>query len=405
MNKICRILLLLFFVFFLLPAQANAEDTTKVKKERFRKSLSFSYQFSKVVETHAFVKGDNPMNKPYGFTNSFSLKYGIHTDGRKLWQQLYAYPVWGFGLYKSFFTNDPDELGNPAAAFMFIDIPLKRWQKWTLNWEMEFGMGFNWNRHDLRENQYYYPIGSYSTVFIDGGLTATVALGRNFDFSAALTYTHFSNGAVRLPNLGVNMLGARVELRYIFKERPEFKIQEIPNYKKEWEWIALLAPSMRQVGFDYITEEGDTLARAFDYGILSFSSTFNRQISHKIKFGAGFDISFNAAYGADTLMINGVPEKAPYTFGDKILVGVFPSFELVLGRLSMIAQPGFYVYQKEVEGYESPTTYQRIGVKYHFFNHLVVGINIRAFNFSQADFIEWNIGYRIKWQKSYRNSE
>jgi len=56
-----------------------------------------------------------------------------------------------------------------------------------------------------------------------------------------------------------------------------------------------------------------------------------------------------------------------------------------------------------VEGSEAPTTYQRIGVKYHFWDHLVLGINIRAVNFSKADFIEWNIGYRIKWQKSYRD--
>lgn len=398
----------LFFVsiaFFLLVNQVVAGDSTEVKKERYRKSISLYYEFSKVVETHAFVKGENPQKEAYGYAHAISMKYNIHTDGKKLWQQIYGYPVWGFGLYKAFFTNDPDELGNPAAAYMFIDLPLKRWKKWSLDYEMGFGLAFNWNRHDLLENGYYYPIGSYSTVFIDGGFNATFMLGKNFDLSAALTYTHFSNGAVRLPNLGINMLGARVELRYIFKERPEFKVKEIPTYEKEWEWIALLAPSMREVAFAYIDENGDTLATAFDYGILSFSTTFNRQISHKIKFGGGFDISYNAAYGADIVMVNGVPEKSPFEFGDKVLVGVYPSFELVLGRLSMIAQPGFYIYQKDVEGYETPTTYQRIGVKYHFFNNLVVGINIRAFNFSKADFIEWNIGYRIKWQKSYRKNK
>ena len=219
--------------------------------------------------------------------SSFSLKYSIHTDGRKIWQQIYGNPVWGIGLYKAFFFNDYDELGNPAAAYLFIDLPLKRWKKWSLDYEMGFGFAWNWNRHDLRENQYYYPIGSYGTVFIDGGLNATFPVGRNFYLSGGITYTHFSNGAVRLPNLGINMFGARVELQYVFKERPEFTKSEVPKYLKEWEWIALLAPSMRQVGFEYIAENGDTLARTFDYGILSFSTTFNRQVSRKVKFGAG----------------------------------------------------------------------------------------------------------------------
>jgi hypothetical protein len=360
------------------------------------------YQLGQVIPTHAYVKGENPMNEPYSWYNAFSAKYSYHTDGRKPWQQLYAYPVWGLGFYGAFFSNDQDELGNPYAVYMYIDLPIKRWKKWTLDYEMGFGLAFNWNRHDLLENGYYYPIGSQSTVFIDGGFNATWAVSKRIDLSAGITYTHFSNGAVRLPNLGVNMLGARVEMRYIFKERPEFFVREIPAYLKEWEWIILAAPSLRQVGFEYYDYNGDTVATAFDYGVISLSSTFNRQISYKVKFGAGMDLTYNAAYGADTVMVNGAPEKAPFEVRDKILFGLYPSFELVLGRLSMIAQPGFYVSQKEVEGFDTPSTYQRIGVKYHFFKNLIVGINIRAYDFSKADFIEWNIGYRIKWQKSYR---
>ncbi len=380
----------------------NRMDSDSLGKERYRKSIGLYSQLGKVILTHSFVKGENPNKEAYGGYSSLSLKYGIHTDGRKYWQQIYGYPVWGIGLYKAFFFNDYDELGNPAAAYMFIDLPLKRWKKWSLDYEMGFGVAFNWNRHDLRENNYYYPIGSYGTVFIDGSLIAKFALGKNFYLSGGITSTHFSNGAIRLPNLGVNMVGVRVELQYVFKERPEFVKTEIPKYAKEWEWIALLAPSMRQVGFEYIAENGDTVATTFDYGILSFSTTFNRQLSRKIKFGVGADISYNAAFAADTIMINGEPQKAPFETTDKILIGLYPSFELVLGNLSMIAQPGFYVYQKDVEGFETPTTYQRIGMKYHFWKNLVLGINIRAVNFSKADFIEWNIGYRIKWQKSYR---
>lgn len=394
------VFLLVFLCSLSMVAFGVEKDSTK--KTRYRKSIGLYYQFGQVVQTHAFVKGENPNNQAYGLYRSFSLKYGIHTDGSKLWQQLYAYPVWGLGFYQAFFMKDNDELGSPSALYLFIDLPLKRWKNWSLDFEMGFGWAGNWNRHDLLENGYYYPIGSFSTVFIDGGLNATFPLGKFFYLSGGLTYTHFSNGAVRLPNLGVNMVGARVELQYVFKERPEFIKKEVPRYLKEWEWIALIAPSMRQVAFEYSTENGDTVAAAFDYGILSFSTTFNRQISHKIKFGVGADISYNAAYGADTLMVNGVPEKAPFEVKDKMLIGIYPSFELVLGRLSMIAQPGFYVYKKDVGGFESPSTYQRIGVKYHFWNHLVIGINIRAVNFSKADFIEWNIGYRLKWQKSYK---
>jgi len=407
MNKlstriIFKFLLPVIIVLTALSAQAFDTVVLDSAKHRHPKSLGVYFQFGQVVLSHAFVKGENPNTEAYGTYYSMSAKYGIHTNGKKLWQRAYANPVYGFGIYKCFFTNDHDELGNPFALYSYIDLPLKRWQKWSLNWEIEFGVAFNWNKHEPRENNYYYPIGTYSTLFVDFGLDATVQLGRHFDLSAVLAYTHFSNGAIKLPNLGINMAGARLELRYVFKDRPLFRQYEIPEYKKEWEYIALIAPSMRQVAFEYVDEKNDTIAKAFDYGIVSFSTSLNRQISHKVKFGGGFDISYNTAYGAEVKMVNGEPEKSPFSPADKILIGLFPSFELVLGKLALIAQPGFYVYQKEVTGFDVPTTYQRIGLKYHFWNHLVVGMNLRAFNFSKADFIEWFIGYRIKWQKSYR---
>jgi hypothetical protein len=402
LNKLKR---LSIFILCCISLTAFAKENDSLKKERYQKSVGLYYQLGHVILTHAFVKGNNPNHEAYGLYQSYSLKYGIHTDGRQLWEQLYGYPVWGFGFYQAFYMHDNNELGSPLAIYSFIDLPLKRYKKWSLDFEIGFGLAGNWNTHTLREDGYYFPIGSYATVFIDAGLNATFPLGNHFYLTGGLTFTHFSNGAVKLPNLGVNMGGARIELQYTFKDRPAFIKNPIPKYEKEWEWIALLAPSMRQVAFEYFNETGDTVATAFDYGILSFSTTLNRQISHKIKFGAGADVSFNTAFGADTVMVNGAPEKAPFNAAEKILIGIYPSFELVLGKLSIIAQPGFYVYQTDIDGYDAPSTYQRVGVKYHFWDHLVAGINIRAVNFSVADFIEWNIGYRIKWQKSYRKKE
>lgn len=396
--------ILLSMVIFLtgLTSSAADSDSLQTKKGKYPKSVSLYYQYGEVVLSHDFVKGENPNNEAYSAYHSISAKYGIHTNGKELWQRLYANPVYGFGIYKCFLTNDYDELGNPFSVYSYIDLPLKRWKIWSLDWEMQFGLAFNWNKHEPRENNYYYPIGTYSTVFIDGGLNATFHIGKRFDLTAALAYTHFSNGAIKLPNLGINMIGARVELRYIFTERPEIQKYEIPKYKKEWEYIALLAPSMREVAFEYVDDNGDTIAKALNYGIISFSTSFNRQISHKVKFGGGFDISYNTAYGAEVDWEDEEPVKKPFNPADKILIGVYPSFELVLGRMAIIAQPGFYVYQKDVSGFETPTTYQRIGLKYHFWDHLVLGLNLRAFNFSKADFIEWFVGYRVKWQKSYR---
>ena len=394
---------------FLLPVLLNsstplfAGDTTTVKKY-YTKGVGVYYQYGNILHTHPFVRGENPSQKPYTHFQALSAKFYIHPDGRKQWQQLYAYPTWGFGIYKSFISND-EYLGNPAAIYAFINLPLKRWKKWSIGFETGFGLSFNWKTHNFAEDGYEYPIGSYSTVFFDGGFNSTFYLGKHFNLTAAITFTHFSNGTLKLPNYGFNMFAPRLELEYIFGGRPDLKKSYIEPYRKEWEWIIQLAPSMKQIGYYYQTSRGDTSGVTYNYGIVSISTGINRQISHKVKFGGGIDISYNTAYDADTVMVDGVPQKAPFNPGDKILVGIFPSFELVLSKLSFIVQPGYYIYRKKAEGDDVPKSYQRVGLKYVFWDHMVVGINIRAYNFSKADFIEWIIGYRLKWQKSYRGEK
>jgi hypothetical protein len=399
--------LAVFFVLWLPLVMLSAiteVDTVPGNKRAYPKSVLLSGQFGKVIQTHAFVKGENPHHEAYENFMAFTGEFGIHTDGRKLWQQLYGYPVWGFGLFKGFLLNDYDELGNPLATYAFFKAPFIRRKKWSLDYDVGFGVSFNWNKHDIiEEGLYYYPIGTYSTIYFAFNLGATFQLGKHLDLSAGLTYTHFSNGAVRLPNLGINLWSPQISLQYIFNERPEFIHHEKPRYLKEWEWIVILAPAWRQVGYSYTDEQGMKQAVAYDYPVFTFSSSFNRQFTHLVKFGAGFDVTYNSAYGAEMVMVDGKPQEGPsLPFADQLLLGVYPAFELVINKLSMVVQSGFYVYRKDIPVTDIPTTYQRIGLKYHFYDHFILGINIRAYNFSKADFIEWVIGYRIKWQKSYR---
>jgi hypothetical protein len=226
-----------------------------------------------------------------------------------------------------------------------------------------------------------------------------VPLGKHVNLKAGLTTTHFSNGGFKVPNAGINVLGARAELQYLFKERPGIIYRDIPEYQREWEWIALIAPSRRQLGYEFVTPSSDTIVWTMNYRSLNFSSTLNRQISHKVKFGVGTDICYNEAYGADIIVVNSTLSKAPFERMDKILVGAYGSFELLLGKVSLIFQPGYYLYKKEVEEHNIPSAYQRIGIKYHIGSHLIAGISIRGIYFSKAEFIEWTMGYRIKWSK------
>ena len=398
MKKYLFIVIAIFLVF-----NCKAADTTRIHKKPVSHLAGFNIEPGRVLQTHPYVQGENPENKPFTKYLALTALYGVQTDGRKLWQQLYNYPVWGGGLfYGNFF--DSGELGTPFALFMFIDIPFIRWERWSINGEVRFGMSFGWKSHDPFENGFQYPLGSFSTIFGDMGIKAVMQVSGHIDLSAGFGFTHFSNGSVKLPNYGLNMIAPKIGIKYLFEKKPEFIKNEKPKYKPEMEWLVLFSPSYRQVAFGYHDENNDSVAVAFDYKIFNLSSTFNYQITHLVKFGAGFDLSYNEAYGTTAIIVDGIPEKGPWQFKDKVLLGVYPSFELVINKVSLILQPGFYLYRQKVdEGIETPSSYQRIGLKYHFSDHWLAGLNVRAFNFSKADFIEFNFGYRFKLNRKKGN--
>jgi len=220
------------------------------------------------------------------------------------------------------------------------------------------------------------------------------------DLSARLALTHFSNGAIQLPNLGINLISPQLSLHYIFKKRPRIIKSIIPRYSDNWEFVVLVAPAVKQIPFNYSINDSVVTKAPFTYPVITLSSSVSRQISHMIKFGAGFDITYNTTHGAEILVIDNKPQKGtPLPFSDQLLVGVYPSFELVINDLSMVVQAGFYVYRKKLPGYETALTYQRIGIKYHLLKQMFLGINVRAYDFKKADFIEWVIGYRFQWRK------
>ncbi len=378
---------------------ASTADTTQ-KESHYRKSLTLGYQFGKVIHTHAFVRGDNPDGIVYDNFQAFSAKYGINTDGRRLWHQLYGYPVWGFGVFKGYLIGDDGQLGNPTAFYSYFRGPFKRWSRWMLEYEIDLGLATNWKPHDIIEKGYYYPIGSYSTVFIAFDIGAGFQIDKQLDLSARVSMIHFSNGAMKLPNLGINLISSQLSLHYIFNERPEFVKNVVPKYQNTWEWNVMVAPAVKQVSCDYYNADSVKYAKAFSYPILSVSSSFNRQVSHKAKFGAGINVTYNTSHGAEIILVNGEPQKGDaLPFIDQVLVGVYPSFELVINDLSMVVQTGFYVYQKKMPEYSVPYSYQRLGIKYHILEHIFLGINVRAYDFKKADFIEWVVGYRLRWRE------
>lgn len=58
--------------------------------------------------------------------------------------------------------------------------------------------------------------------------------------------------------------------------------------------------------------------------------------------------SYNGALDAQVAAENNELDAIESPFVDKIQLSVFPSYELVMHRVSLILQPAFYLYRKKI---------------------------------------------------------
>jgi hypothetical protein len=106
-----------------------------------------------------------------------------------------------------------------------------------------------------------------------------------------------------------------------------------------------------------------------------------------------YDGSVNAQVAVDENELEAIAGP----LGDKLQLSIYPSYELIINRVSLIFQPAFYQYRKKLAN-QSSFFHQRIGVKYQASYQFFSGLTLRDYDFHVSDFIKWNLGYRIKWK-------
>lgn len=387
----------IFILFCLLPliSVAQTEDTTLLKTEK-KYSISGLYQNGYVFPTNNFVRGSNTEKELINAFQTFSIRLSEQTFGKNLWEQLYNYPQWGIGLSVYDFYN-PEEIGNPIALYGFVNVPFKRWNRLTFNYEIGFGATFNWKHFDPVSNSYNIAIGAGEAFYIDAGLNLRYNLTNHFEIETGLSLSHFSNGALKKPNFGLNTIAPKTSIKYNFYDRPDFIKHKIPKHQTEKEWLISMFIGGTNVIFDSVNVDIQEKYEGITFPVAGITTTLNWHKWRKSKIGIGMAMTYNGSVNAQVAIDNNELEATDGLFTDKLQISIFPSYEFVMHRFSIILQPAFYLYRKKLIN-QTPVFHQRIGLKYHFKENFFVGITLRDYEFHVSDFVEWNIGYRIKWK-------
>lgn len=389
-----RISCILFFLSISIFSQAQNDSAGKYKS-RIWENLSIQgiYQNGYVFATNNFLRGTNIEATRINAFQTFSLKFSNQTTGDKLWQQLYKYPNWGIGVYVADFYN-PEEIGFPIAVYGFFNAPFKRWDKLCFNYELGFGATFNWKSFDPVTNKYNIAIGAGESFIIDAGLNLQYNLTERIELITGFSLTHFSNGALKKPNFGINTVAPKIGLKYNFYEPPSLVRRKVPEFQGENEWLVSAYGGAKNVIFDSVSIDIMEKYEGVFFPVFGISFGYNRHISYRSKIGFGVTVSYDGSVNAQVAIEKNELDPVDGPLTDKLQLSIYPSYELVANKVSLVLQPAFYLYRKKIKN-KSPNFHQRIGLKYQITDNIFVGIILRDYAFHVSDHIEWTLGYRI----------
>ena len=284
-------------------------------------------------------------------TTSLDVNFLLQTYGRKEWEQRRRYPV--IGLAFSYVDYGIDSIyGRCYGLYPNLTIPIISGKK--LSWDIRLGDGIGYVTRDYHRtapvDTINVAIGSHINDFgrIMTGLRYHINDHWDAQFDANIT--HISDGSFHKPNLGVNMIGAGVGVRYSpVTSRPLHVVRDLKPLKNRW------LVEFRGT-FAYVSSytSGGPL-----YPVYLATGYVSRRWLSKNKFFGGIDYSYNENVYA-YLRNNGLEpgHEAQHSYKSAIIAGN----EFVLGRVGIVLQAGIYLKQAYIK---MDPVYEKIGGNYY----------------------------------------
>ena len=202
-----------------VPSYASESvDPSLADSTTFQHSLSLDVRSGFVTQHHDLFRGVNATGTPIKASASAHLQYYFRFPSASRLGRIMPSAYQGVGVAPYTFFNH-EVMGTPVAFYVFQGAEVARFsESLSLDYEWNFGASAGWHRNLV--------VGTKVNAYINLGLMlkwqpglCASAFCRSLDgwtFAAGLDMTHFSNGDTTLPNVGTNIIGARISASRAF---------------------------------------------------------------------------------------------------------------------------------------------------------------------------------------------
>jgi len=365
--------LISYFV-ILFNIKINAENSFN-KNDSSKYYLESKVHYGFIMPHHKYIQYLTTGHFP-----AFEISYGKQANGKKQWHQLYNYPYVGFSFWTANMAN-PKVLGSVYTVYPYLKFKLIERRKFDFNFRFGTGIAYVTKKFESFDNYKNLLIGTNFNIAISLLYELKWAIQKNIQLSVGVGMTHFSNGAVKMPNLGINIPTVNAGVAYCLNpNKPSFGVTE-PLFQKDstkFEIQSIVSGGIKEI----YPSCGDK------YGAFSWSNSLIKTLSLKRKIGGGIDLFWEFS-NIRSLKRQGIEVKHACQV---IKPGIHFSHQLDFSRLSLVTQIGVYLYAKDKS--DGPV-YDRIALRYKLKNRFLLNIALKT-HFAKADFVEWGIGYSIK---------
>lgn len=315
--------------------------------------------------------------------NSYAFEMTVwqqenHTDAQTL--RLKS-PLKGLAIdYRNFGYDEV--LGKSISIIQYMVFPLYQTKK-NLCFDLALGSGIGYitKRYDKYENPTNNAIGSALNARVNIKFSL-IKYTEKMHFGGGVEFAHYSNGAIKNPNLGLNSPSAFLQVGYNFSNRV-IPVKD-PTYQKP------KTENPQNISVELIFTGKEIGAIPYNpklYPVVAGRLAYT--YSKRDLWGAEFAIDFihneaNFHKYIDTT----------FARSDILQVGIYAGTYVQFYKSQIAFGLGCYI--RDVINPEG-RFYNRIGYRYYFNKKWFGMFNIKAI-FGKADYFEFGIGYRfMKW--------
>lgn len=387
----------LILLFILIGWKLSAQDTTDLwlKAKRNPNLGRHKYLELKLHTGVHLYEGDELTNiLDHGY-NALELRMGWMSTGKREWQRVFNYPSYGLGFYTGDIGN-ATILGKPSGVYGFFFVPVHRRPKNHYEIGLSLGLTYDLNPYNPQTNPLNDAISSKFDLYFNLSFAGVRRLSQALDLLYGIDLTHFSNGRTHMPNLGLNMAGPHIGIRYhyntiksIVKQqidssftvpvRPTFITTPVGPVKHSHELDLYAA-----IGFVQLSKDENVDAT---YCTASLVLDYFYRLSHTSSIGIGVDGFYDGSLGYLYAKKYGNVKAT-----DKMLMGFHLAYMLHIQKFALVAEPGVNPVRRDNE---KSLFFARLALRYHIAKYGFVQIGLKTVDGFVADWVEWGGGGRL----------